>query len=244
MRKFVGAALVATSVSFSCLPVMVEPLRVNNIDSITAVRLGFVRGKTTFLQAERLMKAQGLTGISKDSFIDGGPARDAITADYQDKIHLFESNKYRESIEVEGAEMLPYSYGLRFARHGKNLFLMALFRDALDMTEQHERAKAPRIEFFRMKNGSFVHSHNYFMKNLSEKMGGLTDPVFVGHSLDDGVLFLARDSEGRVWDSAFHIRLRKGRTLFSSVPLSEAARCSCIQNYLYGLDPLSITGTE
>ncbi|MBD3210381.1 hypothetical protein GF318_03295 [Candidatus Micrarchaeota archaeon] len=237
MKKFLCAAALAVSMgTMSCYTVMVEPLRADNMNTLESRQLGLRKGRTTFAMAEQMMKKKGLTGIASDLYIRDGPLYHALAADYQEKIHIFRDNRYVQSVLLESQDTLPYGFSLRFADKGERLFLIALHRDPIGFTELSQKAGPPRIEFFQLSNGSFRHSHTYGIGALSRKMGGLTHPHFVGHSLDDGVLFIARTKEGRVWESAFRLKLENEKTGMSPVPLREAARCSCIQNYIYGLD--------
>jgi hypothetical protein len=242
MRKLIGVVVLAAALSPSqaCRSVMVEPLRVDNMDAMTIRQLGFVKGRTTFAQAERMMKSHGLTGISKDVYVDDrNKLFQVVSADYQDKVHVFEDNRYKESVDIGCKGMLPYGFALRLAKTKGKVVLMALFRDALDLTDRLSVAGPPRIELFEREDGSFKSINTISLGRLSQRHGGLTSPLFVGHDLGLGVIFVARGRDGRVWERAYMISMKQGEIRVLGMPLEEAARCSCVRNYIYGGAPLS-----
>ncbi|HSB47557.1 MAG TPA: hypothetical protein VLD37_06085 [Candidatus Bilamarchaeum sp.] len=246
MRRLIVAGALAASLaaSPSCrhfLPSMPEPLRIENADDISPERMGFARGKTTFSEAESLMKGRRLTGIAKTMYTDidarRGDVLQAISADYQTRVHVFENDRFLESVNLNCGGVLPFGMALRIAKSGPRLFLMALYRDPLEMTDQAARSEAPRIEFFEREKGAFRYSRALRLSGVNARHGGMSRPIFVGHSLDDGVFFIARDREGGIWDGGYYVKMENDRLGMTYVPLAKASGCSCIQRYMYGGDP-------
>ncbi len=244
MKKLAAAAAIALSLSPGCryfLPVVTEPIRIENTDDMSPAKLGFVKGETTFAQAQAMMRGKNLSGLTKTVFADLRPgARDlvlnAISADYQMAVHVFENDRYRESVRLHAGSVLPYGGALTISSSGNSIFLLALYRDPLEMTDQKLMAQPPRIEIFEQSGGSFVFRSTFHIGKIAADNGGITRPIFVGHDLDDGVMLLARDNDGVIWDGAYFLRLENGSLKTTHVSLQEASRCSCVQKYMYGED--------
>lgn len=233
MRKLVLAAMCAASLSLTNCPLAhMEPLRSSNLQTYSVRELGLIHGKTDFASARAAMKRRKMTGIAEDFYVKGGKIFHAITADYQGEIHLFEDNLYKGSIPVKCGSVLPYGYQLRIGESKGRVRLLALYRDPLEYTFEKKLAAPARIDVFTHE-GSFRHLKTISLKSLSEAHGGLTRPVFVGHDMDVGIIFLARNNHGAVWQKAYLISVTDETTSIKSVPLSEAAKCSCVQDYIY-----------
>jgi hypothetical protein len=240
------AAVAALSISPGCaslFPIVEDPIRIENMDSMGAAKLGFVKGKTAFEAAEKLMRDKKLTGISKTTLIwEKSPLIGAISADYQLEIHLFENNVYKESISLMSGSILPYCLSLKLVSSESKIHLLAMYRDPMDLVEDPELqrrspASNPRIMVFTRKDGSFLPSDLADIGGLVKRMGGLTSPIFVGSDMDMGIMFLARDKSGAVWKNAFLVRMEKNKLEFKPISLAEAARCPCMEKYLYGATP-------
>jgi hypothetical protein len=234
MRKLIATALCAASLSMAaCRPIHTEPLRSSNLQMYSVGQLGFVRGKTDFESAKRMMEKRGMTGISDDFYVFGKKIFHAISADYQTDIHIFEDNHYSGSIPVKCGSVLPYGYQLRLGESEGRLRLLALYRDPLEYTFQKKMARPARIDVFT-HGDSFRFMKSIRMDGLSRAHSGLTRPIFVGHDLGMGIIFLARDNDGRVWDKAYILSVRGSSASIKAIPLSEAEGCSCVRDYIYG----------
>ncbi len=244
MKKLVSAAVLAVSLASSpgCryfMPKVEEPIRIQNADDIDASGLGFVRGKTAFGEAEAAMRRKGLTGISKTVYTDitapgRSPVLNAIAADYQSSVHVFLNDAYLESVKLHNGPALPYGPTITISSGAGAVLLLALYRDALDITERRDMAAEPRIDVFEQRGGRFSFRSAMRLGDMAAENNGISRPIFVGHDLDAGVLLIARDRDGVIWDGGYFIRLERGMLKTSRVSLDDASRCSCVQRYIYG----------
>lgn len=247
LRKTAGAAAAALALSTfpSCGFVQQEPLRadVGALDSIGVEELGFRKGRTGIIEAERTMKSRGLTGITKAEISAHGRNIHVLAADYQSKLHVFERDVYQESVWLHSGSVPPYGFALALASSKSRTHLLALYRDPLDMVPSEGRgmaAEPPRIEAFALDGGSFRYAGTLRLARMSKANGGLTDPLFVGSDLDAGILFIARSARGAVWQKAYLLGMKAGDGsqphlgIIGSVSRDDAAGCSCISDYIYG----------
>ncbi len=248
MRKLVAGALLACSLSGGCrhlLPAVEEPIRIANTQDTSPERLGFEKGKTSFDEAAASMKSIGLTGVARTMYTDitaKGPSLvlQALSADYQTKVHIFENGYYSGSVAVPSGKVVPYGEALTISSRGKDVFLLALYRDPLEMTAEAWRAEAPRIDIFERTAGTFVFRSRFSLKQIAADNEGITHPIFVGHDLSMGVMLLARDRRGTIWDGAYFLKLENGLVKATHASLNEVSRCSCVQRYMYGEDVESL----
>ena len=75
---------------------------------------------------------------------------------------------------------------------------------------------------------------------IVERHGGMTSPILVGNDASDGVLLVARDRDGELWDTGYLLRLVQRGLGLDPQPMTEAIRCSCVRRYAAGLK----TGTS
>ncbi len=228
--------MIASAVALpACLPpVKAEPLRLSNPNRYSALQLGFVKGKTDPDSAEKTMKHYHLSGLETDSFMSDGRYLNALGADYQPCVHIFADGRYRESIMMESGAV-PYGYDLNFAKYKGKTVLMALYRDPMGYTTGRRYAKEERIDFFMEREGHFRYHGHLPLGVLSRKHRGLTSPFLVGRGLDTGIIFIARNDKGEVWDNAYLITCVERKIVAKPIPLRKAARCSCIKRYLEGV---------
>jgi hypothetical protein len=240
--KVFAAALTSVTL-LGCGAIQREPLRIDNAQIVSAQELGFQRGKTKFTDAHNLMKKRRMTGISTESNLSvSGKRLDLLAADYQTEMFLFEEGTFRQSLKLHTSDILPYGFALRIANSKNRDVILALYRDPLEMVSSVDhgmRVKPPRIEIFVESNGNFVRNGILHLSKLSKTHGGLTDPLFVGHDLDINLMLIARGLNGVIWNKAYFLGFREVEgqvrlAVTKSVPLSEAAKCSCVQDYLYG----------
>jgi hypothetical protein len=234
MRKLLITAMCAASLSLAyCRPIRTEPLRSSNLQMYTINQLGLIKGKTHFDSAKRRMEQKKMTGIAEDSYTIGKTMYQAMTADYQTEIHIFENSRYTGSVPVKCGPILPYGYSLRIGESEGKLRMLALYRDPLQYTFQKGLAHPSRVDVFTYDE-SLRFMKTISLSTLSKTHSGLTRPIFVGHDLGIGIIFLARDNDGRVWDKAYLVSVTDSAVKMKSVPVSEAEGCSCIRDYIYG----------
>jgi len=206
-----------------------------NANDLSARELGFSKGETTTQSALEIMQKKELTGIIKDTAsFESGVHLDFITADYQSRIHLFKNLKYARSIDFRSDAVLPYGYAVRAASVENRVYLLVLYRDAFAMTNQKIAAAAPTVSVLRFDEASFNEEGKISLKAIEEANEGLTRPVFVGYDLSQGVLLVARNSEGEIWTHGYFFKLKDNALQLDPVPIDQAAQCSCVQKYLTG----------
>jgi len=198
----------------------------SNRRSLSAQELGFVRGQTSYLDAEYEMERRGLTHIAKDTNITGNTRIDVFTADYQHSVHIFVGGKYETSVELEIAQgEYPHRYALRVANiPGDGFLIMALIRDAIGI-------EPTRIQMIRFENGTIGESITADLSALAQENNGLERPLFVGYDLGLGITFIARDREGVPWENGYIIKWENGRITKRAVPFSELMQCSCVSDW-------------
>jgi hypothetical protein len=241
-RKAIGKLACIGAISLSCGIHETQRLRINPDAIITFLADDFslVKGKSTPDELVSRMKSQGLTGITRDSTLLNDKLFAAVTADYQEKAHIFEAGQYSHSIRLNPGRSIPYDQGLRFGSYNDHTFLLAIYGDAIGLVKNGPAASPPRLEAFEYTDGRFEKHGRMSLQKVSCPNGGLRDPFFVGWSLDDGILFLARGDDGFVWGSAYHIRMEETGSgkirpvITEPIPLRQALNCSCVQDYVYG----------
>lgn len=211
-----------------------EPLRLGNWSDLTAQQLGLAAGASSVSQAESSARALGLTGLRTDTFVGDGLLLGALSADFQTRVHLFEGDRYVQSVALRSGGTPPYGTVARLARSDEGVLLLALYLSPSDLVAGLPAGLGPRLDVFLRRAGAFDFVRTVRLDHLVAQNGGLTSPFFVGHDLSEGILFLARDRGGAVWKSAYLLSMAKGAARFEPLPLEEAARCSCVVDYLYG----------
>ncbi len=207
---------------------LIELPRANNTQKLTATQLGFIKGKTTFSNATRIIKSKNLTGIVKDSYHD---SKDnffqTIVADYQGQVHVFKEGRYHHSVTIPLKNLDPYGFSTLLANYKGQTALLITYRDL-------EGLKQPRMHLFFLEQNKFGHSASIPLGKLARSLGGIFLPYFVGRDLETGILFLGRNPKGNVWKKVPNIKFTGTKLLFNLVPLSYAAKCGCVREYIEG----------
>jgi hypothetical protein len=227
------ACLAALQCACATLFGVPEPIRIGNWADLDERQLALVPGRTTLREAQQAMRQAGLTGIRSDTYADDGPrVVSALSADYQSRILVFENNRYQRSLSVRSGDVLPFAYALRVARSGDYLLILAVYRDPLSGTDAPS-ARGPRLALFVDEERGFEFVRSVPLDEIARANGGMTSPFFVGHDLGEGVMFLARKSDGGLWNSAYVMSIRGRELDLKPLPMEEAARCSCVEKYVY-----------
>ncbi|MGC4122475.1 MAG: hypothetical protein QM765_49435 [Myxococcales bacterium] len=229
----VALLLAATTAGCRIITADREALRLGNWSDLSERELGLVEGSTSE-QAAAAAQTKGLVGVRTDSLAGEGFVVSALTADFQTRVHLFENDRYLQSVVLRSGSSPPFGAVVRFAASDEGLLLLVLHRSADDLVAPVPGSAGPRIDVFARRGRWFEFARTVSLAGIAADNGGLTNPLFVGHDLSDGILFLARDRDGVVWKSAYLLSMRHGEERFAPLPLDEAARCSCVSDYLYG----------
>jgi len=62
----------------------------------------------------------------------------------------------------------------------------------------------------------------------------MTRPAIIGDDLADGVLLVARDAGGSIWETGYFLRMRGNGLRLEPQPMMDALRCSCVRKYAMG----------
>jgi hypothetical protein len=234
-REFlrIGATLLLAAAAgcrgfYSC-PTESVVFNQNNRRNLSAQELGFVRGETSYPDAEYEMERRGLTHIAKDTNVTGDARISALTADYQHYVHIFVDGKYETSLELEIAQgEYPHRYALRVANiPGDGFLVMALIRDAIGI-------EPTRLFMVPYSNGEFGEPLRADLTGLENEHNGLQRPLFVGYDLGEGITFIARDREGVPWENGYILRWENGQITKRPVPFLELMQCSCVSDWAEG----------
>jgi hypothetical protein len=176
------------------------------------------------------MTARGLTGVV--SISDELFGLGAVGADFQRSVHVFHRDRYWTSVRLDAG--VGYGLAVGCARPGARRYLLVVQQDPIDrpsgsdLLSVFELDEAEPYEPARLVD-------RVSLAELAARHEGLSRPHLVGSSLDDGVLLLGRDRDGRVWEESFLVRLQSEKVVFTPRALSDAARCGCVVDYIRGV---------
>jgi hypothetical protein len=217
-------------------PVLSEPLRVENVDDLPPASLGFVAGTTTTEDARAVFETRRMTGIAVASYArEGGPTLEVLGADYQTRLHLFENGKYRGSIQLPTEGLPPYGLAVGLGRAGDADVLLALYRDPLARAEE-----PPRLLSFSISPAGIQLVDRRSLGGLVTRHGGMTRPALIGNDLSTGVMLVARDAEGALWDTSYLFTFDAGRLEAQPQSMIDAMRCSCVRDYAFATEAATV----
>jgi len=230
---FTLAIALAPTACGSVAPVVDEPLRVGNVADPGPEVLGLRPGVTRLDEARGALETRGHTGVVADEHAPrDGTLLGVLAADYQTRVHVFWGGVYDRSVVLPTAGLPPYGIALRIARDGPATRLLVLYRDPLDRS-----AFPPTLLSFDWQEDHFVLATRTSLGELAARHEGMTRPLLLGDDLGDGILLVARDAGGALWDTSYLVRIAGGRAAFEPRPMSDALRCSCVQRYARGEAP-------
>lgn len=211
---------------------MSEPLRVENVDDLTPEALGFRPGVTTIDEARFVLEGRRMTGVALARYArERGPTIEVIAADYQTRVHLFENGRYRESVKLPTAGLPPYGLALGLGQAGDSDVLMALYRDPLSRAEE-----PPRLLSYRFTQRGIELVDHRSLAGIVNRQGGMTLPALIGNDLSTGVMLIARDAGGALWDTSYLFTFDSDRVAVKPQPMIDAMRCSCVRDYAFATE--------
>jgi hypothetical protein len=232
----IGALLLGLGFSCGCTayaPVVEEPLRVDNVADLPPEALGFHPGITTVDEARATLARSRLTGIVDASYARSqGPTLEVLGADYQTRLHVFRNGRYDHSFVLPTRGLPPYGLALGIGEEGPADVLLALYRDPLTRTDE-----PPRLLSYRLAGTGFELVGRTSFETLVERHGGMTRPMLVGNDLSHGVMLVARDRDGALWDTSYLLKMSAGGISLDPQPMTEALRCSCVRKYAFETEP-------
>ncbi len=211
-----------------------EPLRVGTVEDLSGEALGLRVGETTLEEARARLRARGLTGVVDDAFAgDAGPTVSVLAADYQSRVFVFREGRFVASLDLPTHGLPPYDLALRLAYDGSARGLLVLYRDPLERP-----AEPPTMLLFHLRDAGpgfgFELAGRASLDGLVARHHGLARPLFVGNDLGDGVMLVARDRGGALWDTSYLVRPAATALALQPRAMSDALRCSCVQRYADG----------
>lgn len=213
-------------------PVVAEPLRVGNLDDSAPESLGLIPGVSRLDDARSTLAARGHTGIVADvsASAEGRGLLAVLAADYQSRVHVFTGGVYDHSLVLPTGGLPPYGMAVRIARDGQDTRLLVVYRDPLDRPEF-----PPSLLSFDWQGGRFQLAARTSLERVTARHDGMTRPALLGDDLRDGVLLVARDAAGALWDTSYFVRAAGGGVALQAQPTADALRCSCVRRYAYDL---------
>src|SRR5258708_13298174 len=106
---------------------------------------------------------------------------------------------------------------LRIAHDGRATQLLVLYRDPLDRS-----AFPPTLLSFDWGEDHFELATRTSLEDLVSKQEGMTRPLLIGDDLADGVLLVARDAGGALWDTSYMGRIAGGHAPLAPQPLTHS----------------------
>lgn len=234
MSRRIRAALLSVGLAASgCsgfAPVVEEPLRVGTLDDLAPEALGLRPGATTVEAARASLASRGLTGVASASFARAsGGSVEVLGADYQSRLHVFRNGRYESSLALSTGGLPPYGLALGLGEAGEGDVLLVLYRDPLARAEE-----PPVLLAYRIAGTTYELMASTSFDSVVRENGGMTSPLFVGSDLTEGVMLVARDRDGSLWDRSYLVRFDGGRIALEPRPITEALRCSCVRAYAMG----------
>lgn len=212
-------------------PVVEEPLRIGTLDDLSPEALGLQPGVTSADDAKASLLSHGLTGITRASFArEKGEPVEVLGADYQTRLHLFRNGRYEASLRLPTQGLPPYGIALGLGEAGASDLLLVLYRDPLARTEE-----PPVLLSYRLSAGRYDLVARSTFDSLVKKHGGMTSPLLVGSDLTNGVMLVARDKDGALWETSYLVRFDGAGVVLEPKPITDALRCSCVRAYAMGL---------
>jgi hypothetical protein len=200
------------------------------MDDLTPEALGLRAGATTADEAKAILMQRGLTGITESRYgSDRGSTLELLGADYQSRVHVFRNGRYDQSLMLPTGGVLPYGLALAAASDdGGNDVVLALYRDPLA-----QGAQPPQLLSYRVVGDRYQLVARMTFERLVRKHDGMTRPMLVGSDLNAGVMLVARDADGDLWDTSYLVRFEGDRLALKAKSMVEALRCSCVRDYAF-----------
>jgi hypothetical protein len=199
----------------------------------SAVPVRELSGESTFVQ---YLEKQGATHVTRARGYINDRVVSAVTADGLRHVYIFADGGYAGRLDIhcdKGREPLrPF---LKIV-YGKKRFgvLLVAHNLALD-------GKRISQLIFVEKGGKKTHV-SLTMDALEKKHGGMTDPYVGGEDLASGVIFCAKNSKGKAWDTVFLITESSGTVKIEKMPRILAYDCPCFMDWVLGRSTQGILG--
>ena len=207
-----------------------EQLRLSQLEDVGAEQLGLEPGVTSSATAKQQMRARGLTGLAYDATVREGVELSVLGADFQRRLHLFKNDRYWQSVRLPQGTGPSYGLELRFAGNEQQLMLLAVQQPPIASAGTEDVLTVFEVTLDKVQAG-----WQRPLSDLVKKNGGMSHPHLVGSSLVDGVLLVARDAEGALWDESYVFKLpTQGDWTVTPRLMSESMRCSCVRKYAAG----------
>lgn len=213
-----------------CYPTVREPLRVGTLTDTPPLALGFRVGVTTLGEARGKLEHDRFTGVVSDGYArETGARLEVLGADYQSRVHVFRGGTYETSLSLATHGLPPYGMALRLAKDDSRDVLLVLYRDPLARA-----ALPPTLLSFAVEGDGLKPLGRAPLQAIVARHGGMTSPMLIGNDLGAGVMLVARDKSGELWNTSYLLRLSGSALVLEPKPMTEALRCSCVRAYAAG----------
>ncbi len=230
-RSLSPAILLAVALVLGgCYPTVHEPLRVGTLTDAAPLALGFRVGVTTLGEARGTLERKRFTGVVSDGYArETGARLEVLGADYQSRVHVFRGGTYEGSLPLATRGLPPYGMALRLAKDGERDVLLVLYRDPLARREE-----PPTLLSFAVEPDGLKPLGRAPLTSLVAQHGGMSSPILIGNDMGEGVMLVARDRDGELWNTSYLVRLDGSALRLEPKPMTEALRCSCVRAYAAG----------
>jgi len=162
----------------------------------------------------------------------------AVTADHMKQIYIFGDGKYFGRLEIRcDSGRHPVRPFVKII-HGKNRFGVLLVADNLALNGK-------RIsQLILVKKGGEKTYISLTMDLLEKNNGGMVDPYVGGEDLESGVIFCAKNSNGKAWKTIFIITASDETVKVEKMPRYFAHTCPCFMSWVKGKDARELFGMK
>ena len=207
-----------------------EHVRLTQLEDVGAEQLGLTPGATSLVAAKQAMQTHRLTGLAQDTAVHGGVQFSVLGADFQRRLHFFRDDRYWTSVRLPQIAGPSYGLELRFANNGEQLMLLIVQQPPIASAESVDV-----LTVFEVTSQDVQARWQRPLSDLVDKNGGMSHPHMIGINLVDGVLLVARDAEGALWDESYVFK-QPQQDEWTVTPrlMSDSMRCSCVRKYAVG----------
>jgi len=154
----------------------------------------------------------------------------AVTADFMDYVYFFEDEKFTRRMQIRYDQGYPQVHPFIKMVHLNGAYGAFLVAENLEVDGQRA------AEIILQGDDSLPNYITISFAKKIKKYGGMYDPFIGGENLADGVFLAARGGSGEIWPVAYKISFHGQKSQVKAVPLSEAAKCSCFEQWMRGMD--------
>jgi len=186
-----------------------------------------------FLEA---LRDGGATNIVLSQGMHDGRVAAAVMADHLEYVYLFLDGVYLDRVEVlHDPGQSPVHPTLKIVNAGALSAVMLL-------AEEFEiKGRASGLLAFFDEKG-VRRTTTLPLAGFSIKHGGIIDPYIGGTDLETGILFSARNEEGRTWSKVYVLSLEDKKLGLDDMTPQQACFCASYMSWRQGKDGRTLFG--